>query len=86
MKVQVRFFAKAKDIVGSEQATVELLSDGPGQSATIADLRTALVDEYAELKPMAASLLFAVGTDYVVDSVVLQPECQVVCFPPVSGG
>lgn len=81
MNVQVRFFAKAKDIVGADQATVELSG-----TPTIGNLRSTLGEQYHELQTMAASLLFAVGTDYVTDSAVLNSDSDVVCFPPVSGG
>ena len=81
MKVNVRFFARAKDIVGAETVTVEL-----EPNATIADLRSVLAEKYDSMKPMAHSLLFAIGTDYVQNDAVVQPDDEVVCFPPVSGG
>jgi molybdopterin synthase sulfur carrier subunit len=81
MNVQVRFFAGAKEIVGAEQVTVEL-----NNPSTIGDLRAKLAELYKKLHPMASSLLFAIRTDYVTNSVVIEPDSEVVCFPPVSGG
>lgn len=81
MKLNVKLFARAKDIAGS--ATVEVELD---DSATVAALRERLVTQFPGLKPMAASLLIAVGNDYADDSMVLSESADVACFPPVSGG
>jgi len=81
MNVRIRFFAGAKEIAGAEQLTIEMQSP-----STIGDLRVKLTELREEFQQVASSLLFAIGTDYVTNSFVIEPDCEVVCFPPVSGG
>ncbi|MEO1993768.1 MAG: MoaD/ThiS family protein [Planctomycetaceae bacterium] len=81
MKLQLRLFAKARDLVGQEFVELELTS-----SACIRDLKSTLKQEYPQLEPLMPGLLFAVGTDYAGDGVRLTSNCDVACFPPVSGG
>lgn len=81
MKVAVRFFARARDLVGSEHVDIDLPGGG-----TIAELRSALGETHPELRPLLSSLLFAIGADYASEETSLSPGEEVVCFPPVSGG
>jgi molybdopterin converting factor subunit 1 len=81
MKLDVQLFARARDAAGCEHVTVELPAD-----ACVADLRAALASHSPTLRPLVPSLLVAVGTDYADDRVILSPQAEVACFPPVSGG
>lgn len=81
MRIEVRLFARARDLAGSATISLEL-----PQQATVGDLRTALLRDRPALKPLAPHLFVAVGTDYAPDSLVLAPGAEVACFPPVSGG
>jgi sulfur-carrier protein len=81
MKLDVRLFARARDAAGSERVTVELPPD-----ARVADLRSALAAHSPNLRAIAPCLLVAVGKDYADDRVLLSPQAEVACFPPVSGG
>ena len=81
MNLQLRLFAKARDLVGQEFVELEL-----GPVASIRDLKSVLEQEYPQLSPLMPGLLFAVGTDYAGDDVRLTDNCEVACFPPVSGG
>ena len=66
MKVEVRLFARARDAAGAERVTVELPA-----GARVVDLRAALAADFPNLRPLAPSLLVAVGTDYADDRVAL---------------
>lgn len=81
MKLDVKLFARARDVAGSDRVELEL-----PERARVSDLRIALVERFPELKPLAANLLVAVGTDYADESVGLCEGDDVACFPPVSGG
>jgi len=81
MKLQVRLFAKARDLVGQEYVELEL-----EDSARVRDLKIELNRAFPQLEPLMPGLLFAVGTDYAGDDVRLAGDCQIACFPPVSGG
>jgi molybdopterin converting factor small subunit len=81
MKVEVKLFARARDLAGAGRVEIELPEAG-----RVADLRTALADRYPELSPLVPNLLIAVGSDYADDSLPLAQHSDVACFPPVSGG
>jgi len=81
MLIDVRFFARARDLAGSESLPVDL-----PEPATVADLRAALAKQCPALEPLLPHLHVAIGTDYADDSAPLTAESAVTCFPPVSGG
>lgn len=81
MQISVKLFARARDLAGSPAVDVKL-PDG----ATAADLRTALLETAPALRPLATSLLIAIGSEYAAESTVIAPGADVACFPPVSGG
>jgi molybdopterin converting factor subunit 1 len=81
MKLEVKLFARARDLAGTGAAPLEL-RDG----ATVGELRAALAERFQKLRPLVAALLVAVGREYADDTKLLGPEADVACFPPVSGG
>jgi molybdopterin converting factor subunit 1 len=81
MKIRVQLFAAARDAAGEDVVELEVPS-----AATVGDLRRALGDFNAALKPLAANLMFAVDADYADDRTVLRPDADVAAIPPVSGG
>jgi molybdopterin converting factor subunit 1 len=81
MTIRVQLFAVAKQAAGAD--SVELaLADG----ATVADVRRALVGRLPTLAAVQKHLLFAVNADYAGDTMVIKPNDEVACIPPVSGG
>ncbi len=81
MKIKVHLFAAAKDAAG--QSPVEL---SVADEATVADLRSALVESVPSLAALQPSLLVAVNNEYAANDFRLHTEDEVACFPPVSGG
>lgn len=81
MKVQLKLFAVARQLAGSEVVSLEL----PAQSK-VSDLRDALLKEVPAMQGIAPMLLFAVNQDYASDDKVLPDDADVACIPPVSGG
>ena len=81
MQLQVKLFARARDLVGHDVVDVTI-----SEPATIADLRHALAERFPDLLPLISSLLVAVGTEYADDTTILSNGDQIACFPPVSGG
>jgi molybdopterin converting factor small subunit len=79
--VTIRLFAAARDRAGADTVAVELQN-----GATIGELRGALAEAFPSLRPLAPSLLFAVGTEYASDDTLVPQGGEVVAFPPVSGG
>ena len=81
MKLEVRLFANARDLVGRETVAVEL-----PDAACVADLRSALGEQFPNLRPLLPNLHVAVGTEYADDDTRIDANSDVACFPPVSGG
>ena len=81
MKVRVRLFASAKDIVGQR----EILLDLP-EGTTAAGLLQRLVADHPGLRGLAPSIRLAVNRDYVEGSRLLAEGDEVAFIPPVSGG
>jgi len=81
MKLTVLLFAAAKEAVGRDQVELEL-----PDSADVKQLRGQLSADWPQLAAAAPTLHVAVNGEFAGDAVVLQPDDEVACFPPVSGG
>ena len=79
MKVQVRFFAAARELVGTGEVVHEL-PDGATVQALVADLFR-LYPALAEMR-----LRFALNAAYVGQDALLHDGDKVACIPPVGGG
>ncbi len=80
MVVHLVAFGIAKDIIGKRQRSVQL-----DNGATIADLKSHLVNKFPDFERLA-SLSFAVNETYQLETFQLSDECEIVIIPPVSGG
>ena len=81
MKIQVRLFAAARDLVGVEHVEIDL-----AEGSTICDLRRSLYEQFPQLEPLAQHVRFAAGSEYVQDTHRIDPADDVAVIPPVSGG
>ncbi len=81
MTLQVRLFARARDLAGSETVALEL-SDG----ATVADLRRRLVEACPALAALLPRCALAVDGEFAADALPLSAGAEVAVLPPVSGG
>jgi molybdopterin converting factor subunit 1 len=81
VKIQVKLFAAARQVAGCETVCIEL-----PESATVADLRTAIAARWPALDSTARHWMVAIDSDYASDSTVIPPDAEIACIPPVSGG
>lgn len=81
MKVDVRLFAGLHQMVGARQVALDV---PPG--ATALDLRERFGDAYPATRAFLATLVCAVGEEYVPNDYVLREGDDVALIPPVSGG
>ena len=81
MKVDVKLFARARDLAGAETVSVDV-----PDSATVSDLRAALALTFPEMESLVPYLLVAVGNEYADNETTLDASTEIACFPPVSGG
>ena len=81
MRTEVKLFALAKELAGSDTIDVDLT---PG--AVVADLRRVMAEQFPELSDLLAHAMFAVNTEYANDDSPIPPDAEIACIPPVSGG
>ncbi len=81
MKIEVRLFAVARQLANQETITVSC-----PESATIADLKQAIIEQLPELATILDHVRFAVNSDYADEKTQLSSTDEVACIPPVSGG
>lgn len=81
MQISVKFFARAKDLAGTGGVSLNL-PDG----CTVEQAKAALVSLYPDLQSVMSTLLVAVDGEYAADATPLTKDCELACFPPVSGG
>jgi len=79
MKVEVRFFARCREIVGEKQKEVEI-----EEGMRIKDIIDRLIKEYPELKKV--KLIVSLNRKYADLEEKLKNKDEVAVFPPVSGG
>jgi molybdopterin converting factor subunit 1 len=81
MRVNVRLFARLRDIAGAAELTRQV---APG--ATIGTVWRELAREFPELAPYERSISSAVNLDYArMDRAVADGD-EIAFLPPVSGG
>ncbi len=81
MTVEIRLFARARDLAGRETIPLEV---APG--TTVGELRRALARAHPELAALLERCALAVNQDFAVDSAALPDRAEVAVLPPVSGG
>jgi molybdopterin converting factor small subunit len=81
MMIEVRLFARARDLAGRDLLPVEV-----PQGSTVAELRVTIAKMCPVLKDLLARSRIAVGDDFGDDEARLTPGALVAVIPPVSGG
>lgn len=81
MRIQVRLFARARDLAGVDAFVLEFPA-----GATVAELRRRIAADYPALAALLTRSAIAVNNDFAEDSRVLTENTEVALLPPVSGG
>ena len=79
MKVEVKFFARCREIVGAKRRELEL-----EEGVTLKELKELLMQEYPDLKNL--KLLVSLNHAYANPKATLNDKDEIAVFPPVSGG
>jgi len=79
LKVKLKIFGAARDIMGGREIFVEFDGVQTGQ------LREELLNRFPKLKELN-SLLIAVNQKYANDDVLVHETDEIAVIPPVSGG
>lgn len=81
MTIQVRLFARARDLAGRDMLTVELPA-----GAAVAELRRQVARACPPLAEFLPRCAIAVGEEFAADDLALMSSCEAAIIPPVSGG
>jgi sulfur-carrier protein len=81
MRICVKLFAAARELAGGDSIEIELPSE-----STVAHLREALMERLPPARELLARSMFAIDHDYAANHERLQPNTEIACIPPVSGG
>ena len=81
MKVRVKCFAVAREIVGTGELVVEL-----PEGSTLTQLLEQVRRQFPRLEGLAGSLMFSVNREYAPFDKKLAAGDEVGLIPPVSGG
>lgn len=81
MRVHVKLFAGARELVGQESVALELPA-----SATVGLLRERLTEAHPELRSLASHAMFAIEATYCDNETPIPENAEIACIPPVSGG
>jgi molybdopterin converting factor subunit 1 len=82
VRVNVKLFARLRELVGSGDLTLEVAGTG----ATVADVWAALVAAHPAAAAYARSMSSAVNLDYARMTTPVADGDEVAFLPPVSGG
>ena len=81
MKVRIKLFAAARELVGCNELELEV--DDP---AMIADIRCALERAHPELQTIMRHALWAIDAEYADEQTLVSQHSDIALIPPVSGG
>jgi molybdopterin converting factor subunit 1 len=81
VRVNVRLFARLRDLVGAGELPRDVES-----GASVSTVWDNLVRDYPAIAPYAASMSCAVNADYARMTTTVQEGDEVAFLPPVSGG
>lgn len=81
MRVHIRLFARARELVGHDAVEVEVPA-----GVTVAALRDAVAEQVPALAAFVRRCAVAVGGSYAVEQDVVAEGAEVALIPPVSGG
>ena len=82
--LKVKSFAILKDIIGTQQITLQLPRRDEG--TTVADLRTRILELYPEISAQGIPIGIAVNAKMANDNSVINDFDEIALLPPISGG
>lgn len=81
MNVEVKLFAVAKQLAGSETISVEVPA-----GTNVRELREAIDEQHAELRDVVQRAMIAIDAEYVSNDAIVPEHAEIALIPPVSGG
>ena len=81
MKIQVKFYAQLRDLIGVPELDFELV-----EGATVRELLEKIYTQRPALRAHDKSILIGAGLEFVDRNYRLKPGEKIAIMPPVQGG
>lgn len=81
MKVSVILFASLKEAAGQDRIELDLVPP-----VIVGSVRQALAARFPRLTELVQRSMMAVNEEYAPDDAPVEPQAELACIPPVSGG
>jgi len=81
VRIHLLFFAKLKEVVGKTSFELDI-----PKGMIVSDLKKQLVQLFPSLEPFLPIMLVSINQNFAFDTDLINEDCEIALFPPVSGG